>query len=374
MPVLNNTLSPAPLTWTDPYEQQRAALMARMQAEPAPMFSPEEQEARVAQNNREYQLGLLAQMSGDEALAPVGGMVLKNALANRHQQVSERGTTDPLRGKFTYSPEYLNAQRQAQLDRLDTGSAASRERYDRELREEKRDAEARRERAEYARQLKAMSGGGSGSGIGVGGSQVGAGPGGEMIFRDKGGRLFTYGEDGGAKPYAGKLLPKPSSANASEDERKAAGWSSQAAKAYSVMQEAIAEDPNSSKLNLTEAALGSGMFPGGEDIAYARMSPARQRFTTAASSLSEAVLRAATGAGQNEAEAKQKVREITPRWGEHPSTTAMKQQMAENYLRDLEVRAGRALNKPAGGSAAAPGGVDPADPLGLFKGKPRGGQ
>lgn len=366
---LNDTLTPAQApAWTDPYERQRAELQARMQQQPAPMFTEEEARRRVAQNAREYQLGLLAQMSGDEALAPVGGMVLKNALANRQQRVSERGTADPLTGKFTYSPEYLNAQRQAQLDRLDTGSAASRERFDRDEREGKRDAEARRERAEYARQLKAMSGGGSG--MGVGGSQVGVGDDGGMVFRDKGGRLFTYGEDGAPKPYAGKLSPKPSSANPTEDERKAAGWVAQAEFAMKNAEEAIAAEPGAAAIGWGERA--AGFVPGiGEDLANVARSPARQRFVQASRSFAEAALRAATGAGVNIEEARQKVAELTPQIGDGKDAIAQKKEAWNVYLGSLKARAGRALPGGSGPNGATgnwgPPGGDASDPLGIRK-------
>ncbi len=150
--------------WVDPYAEQRAALAARMQQEMAPMFSPEEAAQRVAQNTREWELGLLGSMSGHDSLAGVGGTVLKNALANRQPRVSERGTADPLTGKFTYSPDYLRSQQQGQLDKLDAQSAASRAAFDKERREAQDRKDLQEARYREMKVLKSLGGGGGGVG------------------------------------------------------------------------------------------------------------------------------------------------------------------------------------------------------------------
>jgi YHS domain-containing protein len=77
----------------------------------------------------------------------------------------------------------------------------------------------------------------------------------------------------------------------------------------------------------------------------ATQSPARQKFVQAGSSLSEALLRAATGAGQNEAEARQKIEELTPNYFDEPGTIKQKLDAIPIYLQSLQARAGRASPK-----------------------------
>lgn len=146
-------------------------------------------------------------------------------------------------------------------------------------------------------------------------------------------------------------LPLPSKktesggGTATEDERKAAGWLAQATNAYNNMLGAMytkegkktgAESPG--KL---ESALGTLPFIGEGSAALAR-STDRQKFTQAASSLSEALLRAATGAGVNRDEAKQKLEELTPLFTDDADTRKQKLEAIPMYLDSLKSRAGRA--------------------------------
>lgn len=82
----------------DPYAAMIEAQRAQLAKPMAPAYTPEEQQQRIAQNQREYMLGLAAALSGDEGIAGVGGHVLKNALAARAPRVTEKGVADPLRG------------------------------------------------------------------------------------------------------------------------------------------------------------------------------------------------------------------------------------------------------------------------------------
>jgi hypothetical protein len=148
-------------------------------------------------------------------------------------------------------------------------------------------------------------------------------------------------------------LPLPSKktegggGTATEDERKAAGWLAQATNAYNNMLGAMytkegkktgAEAPG--KL---ESALGILPFIGEGSAALARSTdPDRQKFTQAASSLSEALLRAATGAGVNRDEAKQKLEELTPLFTDGDDTRKQKLAAIPMYLESLKSRAGRA--------------------------------
>ena len=145
-----------------------------------------------------------------------------------------------------------------------------------------------------------------------------------------------------------KGLPLPSKnagttvGNATEDERKAAGWLSQADNAYRNM--------------LSAMYTKEGKRTGAEEVGFfealpvvggggATRGPERQKFVQAGASLSEALLRAATGAGQNENEAKQKIEELTPTYFDEPDTIKQKLAAIPMYLQSLQARAGRAAPK-----------------------------
>jgi hypothetical protein len=143
-------------------------------------------------------------------------------------------------------------------------------------------------------------------------------------------------------------LPLPSKnagttvATASEDERKAAGWLSQADNAYknmlSAMYDKEGKRTGAEKTGFFEALpfVGGGGLTRGTE---------RQKFVQAGASLSEALLRAATGAGQNENEAKQKIEELTPTYFDEPDTIKQKLAAIPMYLQSLQARAGRAAPK-----------------------------
>lgn len=126
-----------------------------------------------------------------------------------------------------------------------------------------------------------------------------------------------------------------------EDERKAAGWHKQATFALDNMMQALQEDPTASTPGLIE------QYVPGQEIKNRSMSPARQRYAQAASSFAEAALRAATGAGINEFEAKQKIAEVTPQRGDRPEVVQQKLAAAKMYVEALQTRAGRALQQPS---------------------------
>jgi hypothetical protein len=145
-------------------------------------------------------------------------------------------------------------------------------------------------------------------------------------------------------------LPLPSKktegggGTATEDERKAAGWLAQATNAYNNMLGAMYKDGKTTgaeKPGVIESALGTLPFIGEGSAALAR-STDRQKFTQAASSLSEALLRAATGAGVNRDEAKQKLEELTPLFTDDADTRTQKLAAIPVYLDSLKSRAGRA--------------------------------
>jgi hypothetical protein len=154
-----------------------------------------------------------------------------------------------------------------------------------------------------------------------------------------------------------KAVAAPSTPKSSEDERKAAGWVNQARLASQQMNDAILKDPTASDQGIIETVLPSG-------LSRPILSEQRQRFNDAASSFAEAALRAATGAGINESEAKQKIYELTPRYGDKPSAIQDKVTRQEMYLKSLESRAGSAL-QPADASTPTTG----RPPLSSFGGR-----
>jgi hypothetical protein len=130
---------------------------------------------------------------------------------------------------------------------------------------------------------------------------------------------------------------KPAAA-ATEDERKAAGWLSQADNAYKNMLSSM-YTKEGKRTGAEKPGFFETIAPIGEG---ALRSPERQRFVQASDSLGEAILRAATGAGVNKDEAAQKARELTPVFTDDESTRKQKLAAIPVYLQSLQTRAGRA--------------------------------
>lgn len=313
-------MDPTTLDDRDPYGAQ-AELLTRS--------------ARRPSMSQAQQLALLGLLSGDDQLAQVGKVTLD--LDARRQSAKEARDAAYAEARLREQERIAAAQAQREFQ-------AEQQRQARAWQEQQREEQ----RAFQAQQNALMRGviGGNQSPIAV------LGPGGQPIYVNR-------GEAVGQQPVpAGGGQP-------SEDERKAAGWLMQARTAYANMQDATKLDPTAAQPTGRELTLGA--VPGvGQGAAYATMSPARQKFVTSASSLSEAILRAATGAGVNRDEALQKVQELTPRYGEDPSVTTMKSRMAEMYLDSLAARAGRAAPGasvlPKARAAAAAGGGAPQPP------------
>lgn len=150
-----------------------------------------------------------------------------------------------------------------------------------------------------------------------------------------------------------------------EDQAKASGWLVQAENAFKNMKAATAKNPDASKPGFNDVLAAVPSFGATEGIANMMRSPERQQFMHGASSLSEALLRAATGAGVNKDEAIQKVRELTPVFGEEPSTTAQKMAAIPLYIESLKMRAGPGASRAQaiGGGGGASGSWDGAPPM-----------
>lgn len=80
-----------------------------------PMHTPERMQELRDANEREYQLGMLGILTGNDALKEAGGLVLKNALAQRQPKITERGVADQITGEFKYDPDYLRKSAQERL-------------------------------------------------------------------------------------------------------------------------------------------------------------------------------------------------------------------------------------------------------------------
>lgn len=148
------------------------------------------------------------------------------------------------------------------------------------------------------------------------------------------------------KKYSDSLNPKIKTGAVSEDERKAAGWFMQASNAHKNMLKAIEESPSADSPGLIESIAPNfikGAFQDKE----------RQKYTQAISSFSEAALRAATGAGVNKDEAKQKIEELSPQYFDSKELKKQKADSLLIYLDSLKSRAGRAIQSDGATPSAA---------------------
>lgn len=122
-----------------------------------------------------------------------------------------------------------------------------------------------------------------------------------------------------------------------EDQGKATSWLVQAENAYGNMNGAMKRTPSAAHPGINDVI---GSLPMLGPLANSMRSPDRQQFMQGASSLSEALLRAATGAGVNKDEATQKIQELTPVFGESDATTKQKMAAIPLYIEALKIRAG----------------------------------
>jgi len=151
-----------------------------------------------------------------------------------------------------------------------------------------------------------------------------------------------------------------------EDQGKATGWLVQAENAFKNMQAAGFDEKGNplaaAKPGMADAITNIPLVGGA--LGNTLRTADRQKFVQGASSLSEALLRAATGAGVNKDEAKQKIEELTPQWGEDAETTKQKMAAIPLYIESLKVRAGPGAPKAQEISAARPVGVPKYKPGG----------
>jgi hypothetical protein len=314
-------------------QAQLDEIQKRRAAPAAPAFTPEQVAQRRGENDQQYALGILGNMAADQGLNSAGGQVLKQALANRQAKITERGSTDPLSGQFTYDPDYLRQRDETAEGQVQNRIAQGRLNWD-----SQQQAEASRRFSAHQAALDRAANRQPEALVAVVDPITGKA------------KLLPRGQAVGMQP-----APTASGGQPDADERKAAGWLAQSQLAFSQMESALNEDEKASKPSTKETLMGA--IPGklGETATYAAMSEPRQRFVAAASSFAEAALRAATGAGVQEAEARQKINELTPRWGEKAAAIADKRARMEMYISSLTSRAGRAL--PQATAAVIPQGA-----------------
>jgi hypothetical protein len=367
--VLSNTVRPGGSMLPNTIEANRAKAADLFQQgsdlyNQEPDFSQFQKFAtQRAQQGDAAMLNALAAQFAGESFAPVQEQYLKKAAASRDPMKMGSGVITA-EGEYLKDPEAAQNKKaefllqQARMyEQLATTAQSAKDKAAYEAKQDGIMNEIRLMNAQTAR-MTAMGGAG---GLGAGtAQQIGSGPNDEPVFRQKNGQLFTYDASGQAIPYQGAVAPKASSSQPSEDERKAAGWFFQADNARRNMERVIKN--NSAAAYPTVGERAAGFIPGvGEDFANYLRPDDRQQFVQASRSMSEALLRAATGAGMNMYEANEKVRELVPQLGDKPGQVAQKTASYDVYMKSLQARAGRALPK------SGPGGAPAADndPLGL---------
>lgn len=159
--------------------------------------------------------------------------------------------------------------------------------------------------------------------------------------------------DASGNPVAGK-------SGMTEDQGKASGWLAQARNAYSNVLAALNANPTALYPGAGDALAA---IPGFGAVGRSMQSADRQKFNQAVASMSEAFLRAATGAGINKDEAAQKIAELTPQFGDKPEVVKQKMDAIPMYLQSLELRAGPGARKV--GAVQVPGNEDPTAQAGI---------
>lgn len=152
--------------------------------------------------------------------------------------------------------------------------------------------------------------------------------------------LVLQSRDGGISRVAGWQPKGMGTTKLTEDQGKATGWLSQATNAYGNMMAALETTPSAARPGFNDALAAVPSFGIGEALGNAMRGTDRQKYLQGVSSLSEALLRAATGAGVNKDEAAQKVRELTPQFGDSAEVIQQKMDAIPVYIESLKVRAG----------------------------------
>lgn len=190
----------AELQFVNPYSGRVAALQQALAAAQArevpPAFSPEEIQQRQMANQRQEMLGTLAQLSGDKAAAPVGGNLLKMAMADRQKRITDRGEYDPMTGQYRLHPEARMAQEadaiEKQLQQAALAEGRAQEMWDRDRARAQEQSALRQTLAAIAAASKQSSQGMIGTWQYTGNAPDGT----PVLFNNKTGQLATGGPNG----------------------------------------------------------------------------------------------------------------------------------------------------------------------------------
>lgn len=339
---------PPEVGFNDPYAAQIAEMQARMaKQQQAPMFTPEQAQQRHADNERQYALGVLGQLSGDQGLGDVGGKVLQQAMAARTPRITEKGVADPITGQFNYDPDYLRQRDEASLAALQNRSAAARANFD----SQRAAAGDRLYRdQQHGELLRSMQGA-------------------------KGEALMQVQMPDGSIQYvprsqaAGMTAPPRAGAgNASEGERNAAGFAAIMRQASGTLGKFEATGRGTSG---TQALLSIPLI--GQTAARIAMTPAQQQYDQAARAWVRAKLRKESGASIQPEEMNGEIATFFPQPGDGPEVRAQKAAARELANRAMEAASGRApvvsMNTPAPGAvvdvgAALGAALAPRTPVG----------
>ena len=300
-------------------------------------------------------LNALAAQYAGEGFAPVQQQYLKKAAAARDPMKMGSGIITA-EGEFLKDPEAANNKKAEFL--LQQAKAYEAMAASAETRQEQQQYRAQQDRfMNELRTYMAQTGRMNATNAAGGGPQR-APAGYQWSTAADGQPALTFIPGGPADPVT------KSGGTPSEDERKAAGWFFQADNARRNMENVVKRNPGAAYPTVVER--GTGAIPlFGEDIANKLRPEDRQMFVQAAGSMAEALLRAATGAGVNESEARQKVAELVPQLGDKPGTVKQKTDSYGVYMNSLQARAGRALPQNAAGASPAANN----DPFGIRGGK-----
>lgn len=363
---------PQTLGYVDPYAAQIEAARARLAQPVAPMYSPQEIAQRRAENERQMQLGLLGQLSGDESLSGVGGQVLKQALSGRQARVTDRGTFDPLSGEFKSNPAAQREREEQSLSLLEQKAAAARAAYDEARRKAEERAELARERMDFMLAIKKLS-----AAQGQVGNYTPAGfaPTGEQVVTNsKTGVNYTVrvGPDGQPQytTYMGAYTPKTTF----DKQVVEAGEQLTSAERADKLVSAVRKHPDA--FGVRAAVVGA--MPGplqGWAGQVAGLTPEQRALRAAVTRDASMELNKIYGAAQSAGELAR-----ASAWAPNPSdefeTLITKLEAARDWARSQARAGGSAVEKAARtrtGQDAA-GAADQSDPLGAYELFRNGGQ
>lgn len=335
---------PPDVVFNDPYAAQIAEMQARMaKQQQSPMFTPEQAQQRRADNERQYALGVLGQLSGDQSLGDVGGKVLQQALAARQQRITEKGVADPITGQFNYDPDYLRQRDEAALAAMQNRSAAARANFD-----SQRAAAADRlyRDQQHGELVRAMA-------------------------SNKGEALMQVQMPDGTIQYVPRSQaagmqapPRAGAGNATEGERGAAGYALRMNEATKLL------DQFESQGRMSMGAQGVGAIPYvGSTLQRSTMTPQQQLYRQASMDWIRAKLRKESGASIGKEEEENEYRTYFPLPGEPPQVVAQKRQARAIANASMMASAGRAsLPEVPPAPGAAPQSID----VGAMLGRPAG--